>query len=136
MTSQGPKRKDEDKDDHKPITHKLKDSLEKFKKNEKVEEIYNYATNNIRDTIAYVLMATGLILMFFEPPWYGSTLVGVIFGLYFGPDIYSFIKNNQKFMDSQGTVRTLILGGLILGFFIAAPFIFIGAAVAVVLRQL
>ncbi len=124
------------KDENKTIKDRLQDSLEAFKKNEKVDEIYKYATTNMRDTIAYILMVAGLLLMLVEPSWYGATLVGVIFGLYFSNEVGDLVKNHRAFIEKQGLVRTLILGGTLLAFFIAAPFIFIGAAVAVALRQL
>lgn len=129
-TSQGPDKKN----DNESLKEKLKQRVESFKKNEKVEDIYNYASANTRDTIAYILMVVGLILMLVEPSWYGATLVGVIFGLYFFEEILSFLKYYKVFMTVEGMVRSLILGGLILALFISAPFIFLGAAVAVGLR--
>ncbi len=124
-----------DKDDNKSLKDKFNDHLESFKKSEKMEEIYNYATNNIRDTIAYILMIAGLILMMFEPSWYGATLVGVIFGLYFSDSIIQRIRNFDLFVEKNGLVRVLILAGTLLAFFIASPFIFIGAAVAIAVKQ-
>ncbi len=125
----------QNKDDKKSFKDKLSDSIENFKKHEKVEEIYNYATNNVRDTIAYVLIVVGLLLLFLEPPWYGATLIGVIFGLYFAPEISNRLKNYPRYLEKYGIVKSLILGGTVLALFIATPFLFIGTAVAVGIRE-
>lgn len=95
----------------------------------------NYAKSNIRDMIAYALLIIGLLLLFAEPS-YGSTLVGAIFGLYFSSEIFDWISNWQKFVEEKGHTRAIILCGLLLALFKLAPFIFIGAAVAVLLKQL
>lgn len=101
-----------------------------------MEEMYNYASSNTRDMIAYALLLIGLILLFAEPPWYGETLIGVIFGLYFGTEMFNLIRNYQTFTEEHGFVKSLILGGTLLALFIKAPFIFIGAAVAIAIKQL
>lgn len=114
---------------------KIKDSLDAFKKNEKVEGIYNYAKHNTRDTIAYILLLAGLLLMFYEP-WYGGILVGLIFGLYFSQELMDALRKIEAYVDEQGFVKSLIFGGLLLGFLIAAPYIFVGVAFALGLRYL
>jgi len=123
------------KQDEGGLKDKFKQSVESFKKNERVEEIYNYASNNQRDTIAYVVLLVGLILMLFGSPYFGATLVGVIFGLYFSIEIATFFKNYKEYVDRFGQVRSIILGGSLLALLIACPFFFIGAAVAVALRE-
>jgi hypothetical protein len=132
MTGQDPSRKD----DQKSIKERLQDSFEAFKKNEKVDEIYQYATTNTRDTIAYILMATGLLLMLVNFSWAGSALVGVIFGFYFSNELGDIVRNYNAYIHHLGPIRSIILGGLLVAFLIAAPFVFVGAAVAVALRQL
>lgn len=138
MTSNAPNgnpKNDDDKNDQGSLKNKFKDSYENLKKNDKVEGLVNYAKSNTRDTIAYVLLITGILLLFFEP-WYGGTLVGVIFGLYFSNEILDLIQNYESYIDQHGIVKFLVFGGLLLAFFITAPFIFIGAAVAVGLKFL
>lgn len=117
------------------LSDKLKGSIESLRKNEKVEQFYNSATSNTRDTIAYVLLVAGLILMVFNLSWYGSILVGIVFGLYFGGDIISIFKNFEGFIQKQGLVRSVILGGTAIAFLLSAPFVFIGAAIAIGIRQ-
>ena len=89
----------------------------------------------MRDTLASVLMLTGLFLLFFEPSYAGA-LIGVIFGLYFAPEIARLVKDYRLVLDKLGSVRSLILAGVLIAFFISAPFVFFGAVVAVAVRQL
>jgi hypothetical protein len=136
MTSSEPPDNDPNKKENRTsFRDKFKESYDKFKKNEKMEEIYNYASSNTKDMIAYALLLVGLILLFVEPSWYGETLIGVIFGLYFGSELFHGIQHYKDFVEEQGFVKSLILSGTLLAFFIEAPFIFIGAAVAIGIRQ-
>lgn len=113
--------------------NKVSDALEKLKKNEKLEGIYNYASNNTRDTLAYILMIVGIVLLF-SHPFYGGLIVGLIFGYYFSNELYNLVKSANDLIEQQGMVRSLILGGLLLALFVAEPAIFIGAALAVILK--
>lgn len=124
-----------DKKDEEGLKGKIKQSVESLKKNEKIEGAMNYASSNTRDIVAYVLLVAGLILLLFNSPWFGATLVGVIFGLYFAPEISAFVKGFRSSIDKQGMVRSLIIAGTLVALFICAPFIFIGAAAAVGLRE-
>ncbi len=126
---------DPDKKKEESFTDKLKGSIESLKKNEKVDQVVRYASRNTRDMLAYILMLTGIFLLYFQPAYAGA-LVGVIFGLYFSQELADFAKNYQSFFDKIGPVRSLILLGLIVAFVISAPFIFLGAIVAVAVRQL
>lgn len=96
--------------------------------------VYNYAKTNTRDMIAYILLLTGLLLLFFDPS-FGETLIGVIFGLYFSQELYDCFKNYELFIHQQGFVKSLVFGALLLALLISAPFIFIGAAAAVAVRR-
>jgi|688.fasta_scaffold25911_4 hypothetical protein len=135
MTITDPKGEDPNKTNKTSFRDKFKESYHNLKKNERMEGFYNYASSNTKDMIAYVLLLFGLLLLFIEPPWYGETLIGVIFGLYFGYEILGWIKDYKETIESFGYVKALILGGVLLALFIEAPFIFIGAAAAIALRQ-
>lgn len=100
-----------------------------------VDSVLNYAKTNTRDTVAYILLLTGLLLLFFSPG-YGGILIGIIFGLYFSHEIYDSFKNFDQFLEVHGFVKTLVFGALLLAFFISAPFIFLGTVLAVALRQI
>ncbi|MCE5318766.1 MAG: hypothetical protein LLG04_15565 [Parachlamydia sp.] len=125
----------EPKKNEESLTDKLKSSIESLKQHEKVDQVVRYASSNTRDMLAYILMLTGLFLLFYQPAYAGA-LIGVIFGLYFAPEIAGLFKTYSQWIDKLGLVRTLILAGLLIAFFISAPFIFFGAIVAVAVRQL
>ena len=108
---------------------------ETTEKQDRLEDIYKLASSNVRDTVAYVAMIIGILMLFFEPI-YGGAIIGVIAGLYFTKEIITPIKSIESFIERQGMVRSLILGGTLLGIFIEAPAIIIGAAVAVGLKQI
>ena len=114
---------------------KLSSTFENLKKNENFENIYGYASNNTRDTIAYVLMIIGIVLMLFHP-FYGGTLIGLLGGFYFASELIYLVQNISQIIDYQGMVRSLIAGGVFVGLFISAPAIFIGMAIAVALKQI
>jgi ABC-type phosphate/phosphonate transport system permease subunit len=126
---------DPEKKEEGSFTSKFKQSIDTLKKNEKVEEIYQFAQTNTRDTVAYVILATGLLLSLFNASWLGYTLVGIVFGLYYGREMYAFAASYREFLKEKGHVKSLILAGTLLGIFIAAPFLFVGALVAVAFRQ-
>lgn len=117
------------------LKEKLKHQVDNLKKNEKVEEVVNYASSNTRDIVAYALLVAGLLLMLTESARYGATLIGVIFGLYFSEQIVAFLKNFRNLTDQIGMVHSLVLAATLLALFIASPFIFIGAMVALAVRE-
>lgn len=86
-----------------------------------------------KDLIAYIILVLGIILLFFQPI-YGGLLIGIVTGIYFAKELIAICKDLPGFIDEQGIARSLILGGLTLAFFIAAPAIFVGAAFVVLLR--
>lgn len=90
---------------------------------------------NPRDMIAYVLIILGIILLFFLP-LYGGLIIGIVTGLYFSREILDYIRKYESFVEEQGFVRTLILGGFLLAFVISAPAIFIGIALMIALKLL
>jgi len=117
------------------MKEKFTDTLDGLKKNEKIEDLYNYAKSNTSDTIAYVAMILGILILFFEP-FYGGTIIGIVTGIYFSKEIMKPVSNLENFIEELGMVRSLILGGLLLAFFIKTPMIFIGAAAVVAVKQL
>lgn len=135
MVDEEDKKESEETVEEGSVKDKFNETLEKVKSNEKIEDIYNYAKTNTADTVAYVAMILGILIMFFEP-FYGGTIIGVVAGLYFSKEIMRPVHNLEGFIEELGMVRSLIFGGLLLAFFIKAPMIFIGAAVAVLFKQI
>lgn len=110
-------------------------SLEELKHNPNVERFLGSAATSTRDIISYILLIFAIISLFFAP-FYGGILVGLIFGFYFSSEILAFIKNLNSWIDEQGMVRSLVASGLLLSLFISAPAIFVGAAIALAIRQI
>jgi hypothetical protein len=101
----------------------------------KKQDLIDYAKTHPRELIAYAAMILGIILMFFLP-LSGQLLIGFVFGIYFAQEVVSLMKGFSAFIEEQGIVRTLVLGATALGFFICAPWMFIGAATAVAIKYL
>lgn len=106
---------------------------EKIKKNENVQKFMSFAKSNTMDTIAYVVLFLGIILLFFTPFW-GGVLIGAVGGFYFADPLIRFIRHFEEYIEQQGVVRVLILLGVALGFLIVAPAFFLGAAVTVAIK--
>lgn len=118
------------------IKDKFSETLDSLKKNEKIEDLFSYAKSNTKDTVTYVLMILGILMIFFEP-FYGGGLIGILGGLYFSKEIMVPLRDLEAFIDEQGMVRSLMFGGILLGFFLIGGYpIFIGAAVAIGIKQL
>lgn len=117
------------------IHKKISEKFEKLRKNEKMEELYQFATANTRDTIVYALLVIGLILLLFVPFW-GGLIIGVIGGIYFADDLLTWFNDINDYMDKEGLARLVILGGIGIAFLIAAPGIIIGAVVAVAIKKI
>lgn len=119
-----------------PVTPEPNESVKppKTPRPENPDDILSYLKANARETIAYILLILGILLIYFEP-FYGGTLVGLIAGIYFGDEILAFVQNWKEFIDREGIPRSLVVGGVIFAFFISAPAIFIGAVVALLIKQ-
>lgn len=113
---------------------KFKDSLKDFQSNEKMSGMMSKATENTRDTISYIILIMGIVLLFFSP-LYGGALVGLVAGFYFSSEILSFWKHLSEFVEDEGIVKSLIGLGLLLALFVSAPAIFIAMILAVLVRQ-
>lgn len=102
-------------------------------------DLLNYFRSHSRETIAYVLLILGLLLLFTEPV-YGGLIIGIVAGIYFGDEIVDYIKNWKTSINSRDNygevARHLILGGLAVAFFISAPAIFLGAAISIGIKQM
>ena len=96
-------------------------------------QFFNYLNAGTRDILAYAMLVIGVLLLFFHPI-IGEFLIGVVAGAYFCTEINKMIKNYQNVVEQQGLVRSLILGGILLAFLVAAPGIFIGIAFIMVLK--
>lgn len=97
--------------------------------------LLEYLKSHPREVIAYVLLILGIILLFFQPV-IGGILVGLVAGIYFADDIIAYITDWKIGEDAYQFNRHLVWAGVALAFFISAPAIFLGAAIAVGIKQL
>jgi hypothetical protein len=103
------------------------------------EDLIDYFKNHTRETIAYVLLIVGILLLFYAPV-YGGILVGVVAGIYFGDEVVAYIRNWTTYINTShgyaAVARHLISAGVAVAFFICAPAIFLGAALSIGIKQL
>lgn len=99
------------------------------------DEYVKYCKQHYSDMIVYIVLVLGIILLFFNL-FYGGLLVGLVGGFYFGQQVIEYIKSIRNHIVPQDIVRHLTLAGVALAFFISAPSIFIGAAIAIIVKEI
>jgi hypothetical protein len=99
------------------------------------DDFYTYATSNREHMIVYILLALGLLILLFVNNLLGGLMIGMVAGYYFAEDIVYYIRNLGQIVKGQDHLRYVISAALLLGLFIAAPGIFIGAIVVATFRQ-
>ncbi|MGK5594435.1 MAG: hypothetical protein ACSNEK_03645 [Parachlamydiaceae bacterium] len=114
---------------------KFLQSLLLFRSNEKLNGLGDITPSSTRDSIAYVILIVGIILLFFHPI-YGGLLIGLISGFYFSSELLAFLQAINHLIDEQGIVRSLVAGALFIGLFISAPAIILGMIAAVGIRKI
>lgn len=101
------------------------------------DDLFSYARNNPRDTVAYFLLIIGIILLLSGGYFFwGGVMIGLVLGFYFGQELMDLFKNSNEIAERIGFVKLLVLASVALAFFIAAPGIYIGAAIALGVKQL
>src|ERR1700733_2976014 len=115
--------------------NKLAETFNSLKKNENIESLMSYAKHHTQDSVAFILLALGIIWIFFNP-FYGSILVGLVAGYYFSSEVLGVIDSFGLFFDKQKMAKNLVLAGSLIAFFILAPGIFIGAAILIGIKYL
>lgn len=105
--------------------------------NKKIEDLYDYARDNKRDTGAYIILILGLVFMFFWQTFFiGSLMVGCVAGLYFSNEFMMMIQDRNQLIYANGTVRSLVFVGTMVAFLIAAPGLFLGTAIMTGIKEL
>jgi hypothetical protein len=99
------------------------------------DHLLEYFKHHAREIIAYIILIVGILLLFVNSIW-GGILVGLIAGIYFGDDVISLITHWKSGLGATQATRQLIGAGVAIAFFICAPAIFLGAALAIGLKQL
>ena len=98
-------------------------------------DIFNYARSNKEQTITYILLAIGLLCLLFLNNLFGGLIIGMVAGYYFAEEIIYYIRNIGQVVKGQDQVRYIVLTALLLGLFIAAPGIFIGALIVAAFKK-
>ncbi len=114
------------------IRDKFRNKQGDTKKN--IDDLYKYAKYNKSQTITYVLLALGLLILFFDSV-IGGLLIGGVAGYHFSGEIIYYIRNIGQIAGGQEHLRYITLTILLLGIFIAAPGFFIGAAIVAAFKQ-
>jgi len=120
----------QDRKDESSLQDQMSTRLNELKQNENVKKVVNFARSNTKDTVAYILLFLGILLLFFQPFW-GGLIIGAVGGLYFANPIIDWVRHFQDYLDKEGLVKVLILTCVALGFLIVAPAFFLGAAGAI-----
>lgn len=108
---------------------------EEERKKSKDKWLLGETSTRTEDLVSYAILALGILFLFFSW-WIGGSLIGIIFGIYFSGEIIEFARTMQRFVEEQGTVRSLILLGTTIGLFIMNPAFFVAAAIGVGVKQL
>lgn len=100
-------------------------------------EFYNYVASNKEQTITYILLVLGLLILLFANPLFGGLIIGMVGGYYFAEEIVYYIRNLGQIVENkhQDQMRYVVSAALLLGLLIAAPGIFIGAIVVAIFKQ-
>ena len=97
---------------------------------EMARHAYTLARNVQRDTVAYVVLVLGLLLL----PWlplYGGALVGIVFGVYFSDEMLNRVKGFRSFLEKEGMAKSMVCAGAVLALLITVPTLVLGAVAAV-----
>lgn len=117
-----------------PKQEKFSDKIRNINDGKRVGEFYDLAKQNKERALTYALIILGLIILFFNN-LVGGLIIGMVAGYYFAPEITSYIRNLSHIISGHDNLRYVALTGLLLGLLIAAPGIFIGAAIVAAFKQ-
>lgn len=114
-------------------------SLDHKNRKDRVKDVFNKFWIQLRSvnsaTVIYVLLALGLILLL-AWPFVGQAIIGLVAGYLFAEEIIAYTWTVKYAIEHDEVTRGVVLGVLIIAFFIEAPFIIIGAAVAIAIKRL
>lgn len=99
------------------------------------EDFISYAKSNQEQVISYVLLAIGLLILLFVNNLLGGFIIGVVAGYFFAKEIIYYIRNIGQIAGGQDQLQYVILTAVLLGLFIAAPGIFIGAIIVAAFKN-
>lgn len=97
---------------------------------EAVEKVYHYARNMQSDTVTYIALVIGLILIPWQPLW-GGAILGVVFGIYFSSELLPRVKSFRTYLQNEGQAKSIVLGAATLALLFLAPGVVLGALAAI-----
>lgn len=97
---------------------------------ETVEKVYRYARSMPRETVTYIALVVGIILIPWQPLW-GGAILGVVFGIYFSNELLPRVKSFRAYLESEGQAKSIVLGVAILALLFLAPGVVLGALAAI-----
>lgn len=97
--------------------------------------ISSYVASNQEKLATYILLILGLLILLFVSNLFGGLIIGMVAGYYFASEIICYLRNLSQIVENPNQLRYIVLAGVLLGFFIAAPGIFIGAVVVAAFKQ-
>ncbi|NGX57625.1 MAG: hypothetical protein K940chlam3_00518 [Chlamydiae bacterium] len=124
------KPEEEKKENESSIQDKITDRFEDLKQSDNMKKMTSFIKSNTKDTVAYIALFVGILLLFFKEFW-GGLIIGAVGGFYFADPIIHWIRNFQEYLEKEGLVKVLILFCVALGFLIIGPAFFLGAVAAI-----
>jgi hypothetical protein len=100
----------------------------------KIEDIFQNSLDGRTQSLTYVILIIGLILMFFNS-LIGGLLLGMVAGYHFAKEIFYYVRHLDHLFIGQDKLRYITFTALLLGLFIVAPGIFVGAALVAAFKQ-
>jgi len=99
------------------------------------KDLLEYAKSNQEQLLAYSLLTIGLLILLFFNNLLGGFIIGIVAGYYFAKEIIYYIRNIGQITGGHDQLRYVILTAVLLGLFIAAPGIFIGAIIVAAFKN-
>lgn len=97
------------------------------------QSFMEFFQQNYIETIAYLLLFTGLILSIFYE-FIGGLLVGLVLGIYFCQEVRDRASAFRGFIDKEGIFRGFIVVAALLSILIMAPGLLIGSIIGAWVR--
>jgi hypothetical protein len=116
-------------------TNHAKETHSNVEKSRSGKSFIGIMKTHLGDTVAYSLLAVGLVVCFFDN-FTGGLLVGLVTGLYFSKKIVSSLQNFQEILLREGIFRGFVIVIALCAFAISAPGLILGVILGAAIRPL
>lgn len=113
------------------VENKFKDTMQNIRKS----EFFSYACCNREQTITYIVLALGIILLLTDFWFIGGLIVGGVVGYHFSMEVIDFLRNIRQIFEGPDRLRYIVLTGLLIGFLITSPGIVIGIILVALIKH-